>query len=177
MGCLKFEFWDGSGGELRCFVKFWFCLNIYGNESEKRISKRLRLVPKLRQHCRLSFCSYFGWVWLILNLIRAGLSTKTVQITSFSNLQQNIVTILYVHLKMVLGWSKSLLVKLLLLNSHSGGPCGLKLSTGSLRLFISQWGRHCCLHTSFLAISWRSRTGSSISFHIFGKYILSLIWD
>ena len=29
----------------------------------------------VRQHCRLSICSYFGWVWQILNLRRAGLSS------------------------------------------------------------------------------------------------------
>ena len=27
------------------------------------------------QHCHLSICSYFGWVWQILNLRRAGLSS------------------------------------------------------------------------------------------------------
>ena len=31
--------------------------------------------PMHRQHCPLNNCSYFGWVWQILNLRRAGLST------------------------------------------------------------------------------------------------------
>ena len=33
---------------------------------------------KDRQHCRLSICSYFGWVWQILR--RAGLSNPTHQL-------------------------------------------------------------------------------------------------
>ena len=47
-------------------------------------------VPNGRQHCRLSICSYFGWVWQIQNLRRAGLSTKwwtmvTVKVISSEN--------------------------------------------------------------------------------------------
>ena len=36
----------------------------------KRIETDMRC--HLRQHCRLSICSYFGWLWQILNLRRAG---------------------------------------------------------------------------------------------------------
>ena len=33
-------------------------------------------VGEPRQHCRLSICRSFGWVWQILNLRRAGLSRR-----------------------------------------------------------------------------------------------------
>ena len=36
----------------------------------------LRHTQRVRQHCRLSICSYFGRVWPILNLRRAGLSAQ-----------------------------------------------------------------------------------------------------
>ena len=35
-----------------------------------------RHTHRVRQHCRLSICSYFGRVWPILNLRQAGLSTQ-----------------------------------------------------------------------------------------------------
>ena len=38
-----------------------------------------------RQHCRLSICSYFGWVWQILNLRRAGLSKSKERVSQTIN--------------------------------------------------------------------------------------------
>ena len=37
-----------------------------------------------RQHCCLSICSYFGWVWQIQNLRRAGLSMIFIDFHNFT---------------------------------------------------------------------------------------------
>ena len=45
----------------------------------------LRHTQRVRQHCRLSICSYFGRVWQILNLRQAGLSTQGHSVVPLSH--------------------------------------------------------------------------------------------
>ena len=47
---------------------------------------------KARQHCRLSICSYFGWLWQILNLRRAGMSTQSSRSSMVHHCQHGLVS-------------------------------------------------------------------------------------
>ena len=46
-------------------------------QRERKLQQNTILLGWIRQHCRLSICSFFGWHWQILNLRRAGLSRLT----------------------------------------------------------------------------------------------------
>ena len=81
---IAFEWWLKILSPFKYYIGelFHFCSTYSEQENVPRVLGQDNHVYIYRQNCRLSICSSFGFLWQILNLRRAGLSTITWQASS-----------------------------------------------------------------------------------------------
>ena len=71
----------GPGFSWWKFSLFW--KSDFNHDKMIILHRRKFLHCPTRQHCRFSICSYFGWLWQIQNLRRAGLSKLDLKLAMF----------------------------------------------------------------------------------------------
>ena len=88
----------------------WATNQVFADWYDIIYSLKYEILYKPRQHCRLSICSYFGWLWKILNLGRAGLSIQTFYLKTnsyfnvFSTASVSTQTDSVPHCRLLTGW-------------------------------------------------------------------------